>query len=1051
MASITWTLPATNVRTVGATVIDLRNYLFAGTPQVPTQWVVNGATAYPARMFIGNSNGNGSITFNFASARGNTGVAEGPELTPDAEQRMTITLLNNDDNSSVTFSIANDFTEPYVFMPSNVSETQAWADGITSQGQTVTVTLEVPNRPATGQPTITGSTARGNTLTAGMGDIADEDGLPDSFPGDYTFQWLRGGTAINGATNQTYTTALADVGERISVRVSFLDGAQLVPHTVSWTGNCFKSSNLALVAGYDTQLPTSWIVGGATAYIAIPTATQLQGGGVVVDTDFSSFGVDPFGGITVRLSSIANVVGDTPGPELTSAIQSDVSITFESGSNSLTVTGITDASEPYYWTPTNSAEVIAFYNALTHGDSITVTIDDNVTPVFESVTSTLTAAITNNAPVVSSITATPTTIDHAGTTALAVVASDPNGDAITYSWTSSVGGTFSDMDSATTNWTAPSSETGTLNATLSCTLTSATDNLQTVAQVQVTVREQAAQPVALGNIADRTNMTGETIDVTVGPEATGGRPPYTYMFANLPPDLGNVARRVSGQLVSPVTNTVTVTVEDANGDTDTSTFTWTVTGDAITPPANINVRIDWGNSFFSSAHADVTGRLRSGINCWRGRNVDSVILGKTQAGQMRFQLDNSDGLYDLDNTASALFGLIKPGIRVQLRNGGAVLWTGILDSIPTVYDDTPANQHRAHVTAYGIWETLHEADVNVGSTTPQTTVQAFCDTAESLGIAPAMSGTGWYTMNRWWENRKGRDAMVDIEDTEGGFIFENKTGGLTMQSRGHRAAQSVSANFSGVLPLAAGETQLYSRPRHQVATKDVFNRVIGYVREFEQETAQTVLRRTEAVPVALGATVILTSDYEGDGAVLSVDTPVATTDYTANQSADGTGTNATSDITVAVSIGDFNEVNLSVTYPITGGTQPSEVFLTFADIKGTVLTRLFPDKVTAISAASDVEQARALELRETWINDRAGMTALANHLLGQLASSEVRVDYSFIVYDWSVFTDLELSDKVRLRMPTYTDDLFIESIALNIPLAGANPLPICTIQGTLAT
>ena len=138
---------------------------------------------------------------------------------------------------------------------------------------------------------------------------------------------------------------------------------------------------------------------------------------------------------------------------------------------------------------------------------------------------------------------------------------------------------------------------------------------------------------------------------------------------------------------------------------------WTVSGSAILAPTGINMRIDWGRSFFSNVNSDVTARLRSGISCKRGRTINSAILGRTGAGVMQFQLDNHDGLYDLENTNSVLNDLIQPGIIVQLRDGRHPLWTGVLDSIPTRYDDN-AGEHRATVTAYGIYSTLREAEVS---------------------------------------------------------------------------------------------------------------------------------------------------------------------------------------------------------------------------------------------------------------------------------------------------------------------------------------------------
>ncbi len=95
------------------------------------------------------------------------------------------------------------------------------------EGQKVTVSLRGGSSNATGKPSITGVPQVGQTLTAGQGTIADSDGLPSTFPDDYTFQWVRvdagTGTDIGGATSHTYTLADADEGKTIKVEVSFTD------------------------------------------------------------------------------------------------------------------------------------------------------------------------------------------------------------------------------------------------------------------------------------------------------------------------------------------------------------------------------------------------------------------------------------------------------------------------------------------------------------------------------------------------------------------------------------------------------------------------------------------------------------------------------------------------------------------------------------------------------------------------------------------------------------------------------------------------------------
>ena len=85
------------------------------------------------------------------------------------------------------------------------------------------------NNPATGTPAISGTAQVGETLTAAIGNIADTDGLPTTFPDDYTLKWLR--VDADGVSNETaigddaatYTPVAADVGKKVRVQVSFTD------------------------------------------------------------------------------------------------------------------------------------------------------------------------------------------------------------------------------------------------------------------------------------------------------------------------------------------------------------------------------------------------------------------------------------------------------------------------------------------------------------------------------------------------------------------------------------------------------------------------------------------------------------------------------------------------------------------------------------------------------------------------------------------------------------------------------------------------------------
>ena len=91
--------------------------------------------------------------------------------------------------------------------------------------QTITVTVENANDPATGAPSISGAALVPGTLTAVTSGIADQDGL--TAPG-YNYQWLRvdGDSETNiGANSAAYTLAAEDQGKTVKVRVSFTDDA----------------------------------------------------------------------------------------------------------------------------------------------------------------------------------------------------------------------------------------------------------------------------------------------------------------------------------------------------------------------------------------------------------------------------------------------------------------------------------------------------------------------------------------------------------------------------------------------------------------------------------------------------------------------------------------------------------------------------------------------------------------------------------------------------------------------------------------------------------
>ena len=76
------------------------------------------------------------------------------------------------------------------------------------------------------------------------------------------------------------------------------------------------------------------------------------------------------------------------------------------------------------------------------------------------------------------------------------------------------------------------------------------------------------------------------------------------------------------------------------------------------------------------------------------------------------------------------------------------------------------------------------------------------------------------------------------------------------------------------------------------------------------------------------------------------------------------------------------------------------------------------------------------------------MQQRADAILAVTASPETRYTFGWHVRDWDDFTGLELSHRIKLKMPNYEVECFIENIPLQVPLDQV--LPLCTIRATLA-
>ena len=164
----------------------------SGTPQVDE-------TLTATTSAVNDEDGLGNVSYSYQWMADNVNI--------DGATGATYVLANGDAGKTIKVSVS--FTDD-----------RDNAESLTSVA-TETVAAK-PNTAPTGLPTISGTPQVGQTLTADTSAISDEDGLANV---SYQFQWIAGGSDIDGATGSSYELTSSEQGQTITVRVSFADDA----------------------------------------------------------------------------------------------------------------------------------------------------------------------------------------------------------------------------------------------------------------------------------------------------------------------------------------------------------------------------------------------------------------------------------------------------------------------------------------------------------------------------------------------------------------------------------------------------------------------------------------------------------------------------------------------------------------------------------------------------------------------------------------------------------------------------------------------------------
>jgi len=380
--------------------------------------------------------------------------------------------------------------------------------------------------------------------------------------------------------------------------------------------------------------------------------------------------------------------------------------------------------------------------------------------------------------------------------------------------------------------------------------------------------------------------------------------------------------------------------------------------------ASYKLQVDWNNDgdWGDTGEEIDMGRVR-GITCSFGRDRASQLTGKSKAGTLRATLDNRSGDYNSFNTSSPIYGNILPGRPVRLLGTSATqsdqaIWQGYLTRItPQVFLGGDAT---AILEATGPLGQVNLDQIEVAMVTAQRTDQVVDDILDAAGWG-AGSGyrtldTGKTTISRYWANRTYTvTALQEIESTEGGFIREGKTGKIIFDNRTHRLG-GVGLTSQATYSDAAGAARVYSGLIMDDPLPHIFNIFETDVQTYTVASLAVLWTLSESgasspsIIPGVARTWIAryptTASANSAQAVNAWTTTAATTDMLGNTAADGSGTNVTADIGIAVS---KSSETMAITLTNNGSVL---AYVTKLQARGTAVTADDPVTIQASDSTS---------------------------------------------------------------------------------------------------
>jgi hypothetical protein len=280
------------------------------------------------------------------------------------------------------------------------------------------------------------------------------------------------------------------------------------------------------------------------------------------------------------------------------------------------------------------------------------------------------------------------------------------------------------------------------------------------------------------------------------------------------------------------------------------------------------VKVDWAkNGNYTGVLDDVSDYVRGGVSCQFGRDQITATSPMT-AGRGGFALDNRGRQFSRLNSASPIFGLVKPARPVQItRTVGATTYTLFAGHT----DDSPLNPDLAAKTvSLNLVDTL--ADFR--GVTIATELYQGIRTGAAIGLVLDAVGwtggrdldTGATLMPWWWED--GGDAFTALQKilaSEGppALLTVDTSGGIVFRDRLHRYVRAASTTSQSTWRGDGQVEPVMGGYAYNDAWSNIVNSVTVSVDERSSASIETIWSTDEIITLGpSGGTTVLvkTSD-----------------------------------------------------------------------------------------------------------------------------------------------------------------------------------------------